>query len=175
MASKTTKAKTTAKSTAAKTGAKSSTAKASAKTAGTKTTAASNGRRRRSSTTNGRRTPARSNGRKRTISVTGGKRSTSDGVPPTANELQALVAALRAVRDGDFNVRLQERRGTVMGEIAAMFNDVVELNGHRATELERVARVVGREGRMTVRLSHGRGAGQWATSIDSVNALIDDL
>src|SRR6266542_304020 len=42
-------------------------------------------------------------------------------------------------------------------------------------ELARVAKVVGQEGRMTVRVQLGNPTGTWATSVDAVNSLIDDL
>ena len=42
-------------------------------------------------------------------------------------------------------------------------------------ELVRIARVIGREGRMTERASLPGATGGWEASIDSVNSLIDDL
>ena len=44
-----------------------------------------------------------------------------------------------------------------------------------AQELERVSRLVGKEGKMRERASIGTVTGAWATSIDSVNTLIGDL
>ncbi|HET7482939.1 MAG TPA: HAMP domain-containing protein, partial [Actinomycetota bacterium] len=82
---------------------------------------------------------------------------------------------MRAVRDGDFSARLPQRKGSNLAEIAAVFNDLVEFQQHQATEFNRVARVIGREGRMTVRLTPGRSTGQWSQSIDAINSLIDDL
>src|SRR4051812_6564422 len=42
-------------------------------------------------------------------------------------------------------------------------------------ELQRIGRVIGREGRMTERASLGPVGGAWEESIESINALIDDL
>ena len=95
----------------------------------------------------------------------------------SAHELHALLDALRSAEAGDFAVRLRTvaRRG-VMREIADAFNGVVTRNALLASEMVRVERVVGREGRMTERVSLGEGvAGGWATSVGSVNALIADL
>src|SRR2546430_2673458 len=94
---------------------------------------------------------------------------------PEGEALQQLLEALQAARDGDFTVRLSGRKGGVLGQIEAMYNDVVEMNARMAKELVRVGRVIGREGRMTERASLGATAGAWGTSIDSINALIDDL
>ena len=59
--------------------------------------------------------------------------------------------------------------------MADTFNDVVELNERMARELERLSRVVGKEGKIAQRASLGDVSGSWAASIDSVNSLIDDL
>src|SRR5438552_3670983 len=110
----------------------------------------------------------------------GEKASSDSGVPrgistPEGEALKQLLEALQAARDGDFTIRLPGRKGGVLGQIEAMYNDVVEMNARMAKELVRVGRVIGREGRMTERASLGAAAGSWGTSIDSINALIDDL
>src|SRR5919199_4253031 len=94
---------------------------------------------------------------------------------PSAQELQGLLKALKAARNGDFSVRLTAGKDGVPAEVAATFNELVETNDRMAKELVRVSRIIGREGRMTQRASLKTAGGAWATSIDSVNALIDDL
>src|SRR5207248_496789 len=69
---------------------------------------------------------------------------------------------------------LPARRGSVMGEIAAVYNQMADTNARMAKELVRVSRVIGREGRMTERMALA-APGAWGTSRDSVNSLIDDL
>ena len=61
------------------------------------------------------------------------------------------------------------------GKIADAFNDVVERNERMATELERLSRVVGKEGKISERASIGEVTGSWADAVDSVNTLIGDL
>src|SRR5204862_7274625 len=63
----------------------------------------------------------------------------------------------------------------VAGKVADAFNEVVELNGRMAQELERLGRVVGKEGKLNQRASLGDVSGFWRDSVDSVNALIGDL
>jgi methyl-accepting chemotaxis protein len=63
----------------------------------------------------------------------------------------------------------------LIGDIQRAFNQMAERNAALNRELDRVGRVVGREGRMTERASLGNVEGGWATSIESVNSLIDDL
>ncbi|MHB1988187.1 MAG: hybrid sensor histidine kinase/response regulator [Acidimicrobiales bacterium] len=107
------------------------------------------------------------------------KRTGAGGVPVNDGADQAalreLLAALVAARNGDFGVRLPGRRGSVMGEIGLAFNDLVEMNARSNKELARVARQVGRDGRMTERMSISDGRGAWAESAASVNNLISDL
>ena len=77
----------------------------------------------------------------------GGER-TARGPPPLRPiaSTSALLAALSALKKGDFSVRLPVEWTGVAGKIADTFNDVVELNERMAQELERLSRVVGKEG-----------------------------
>ncbi|WP_106969872.1 MULTISPECIES: HAMP domain-containing protein [unclassified Streptomyces] len=89
--------------------------------------------------------------------------------------LHRLLAALAAMRDGNFRRRLTVTGDDVMAEISAVFNEVADRNLHLTGELTRVRRVVGREGKLTERLETGACEGSWATAIDNSNALVDDL
>ena len=61
------------------------------------------------------------------------------------------------------------------GEFAGAFNDVAELVEASTNELERVSRVVGKEGKITQRAVLAGVSGGWAARIDVVNGLISDL
>ncbi len=89
--------------------------------------------------------------------------------------LNRLLAALVAMREGNFRKRLTVSGDGVMSEIAAVFNEVADRNLHLTGELARVRRVVGREGKLTERLETGACEGSWAAAIDNSNALVDDL
>ena len=96
--------------------------------------------------------------------------------PATQNiEITDLLKALNALKKGDFTARLPMEWTGVAGKVADTFNDVIALNERMARELERLSRVVGKEGKIAQRASLGDVSGSWAASIDSVNALIDDL
>ena len=113
----------------------------------------------------------RSNGKQ-----SGSKPASENGLAPGTEELEALLAALTAARDGDFAVRLSARGRTgVLGEIASVYDELAERNARMDAEMVRIGRVVGREGRMTERASLGDAPGGWQRSIDSINALIDGL
>jgi HAMP domain-containing protein/signal transduction histidine kinase/CheY-like chemotaxis protein len=89
--------------------------------------------------------------------------------------LEDLVAALNKAADGDFGVRLRARRTDIVGDLQRAFNSLVERNQAMTRELDRVGRIVGREGRMTERASLANLGGDWEEGIESVNQLIDDL
>src|SRR5437588_8152489 len=90
-------------------------------------------------------------------------------------ELKQLLNALTAFKRGDFSVRLPEDWTGLAGKVADSFNDVIGINQRMAKELERIARVVGKEGRIAQRASLGDVSQCWAESIGSVNTLIGDL
>ncbi len=92
-----------------------------------------------------------------------------------SQELTSLLTALTALRKGDATVRLPLHWQGVAGKVADVFNDVVELNASMADELARLSQVVGKEGKLKQRASLGETRGFWGESIESVNALIDDL
>src|ERR1700758_4263743 len=86
-----------------------------------------------------------------------------------------LLAALRALRKGDFTVRLPEDQTGLAGAIAEAFNEVVELVEESTEELERISRVVGKEGRITQRMAVPTATGGWAKRTEAVNSLITDF
>ncbi|MEO8432935.1 MAG: HAMP domain-containing protein, partial [Acidobacteriota bacterium] len=86
-----------------------------------------------------------------------------------------LLSALTRFQKGSFDVRLPEDWTGLDGKIADAFNAVVERNQRMSKELERLSRVVGKEGRIAERASLGDVSGSWAASVDSVNTLIGDL
>ncbi|MFN2385801.1 MAG: HAMP domain-containing protein, partial [Thermoanaerobaculia bacterium] len=92
-----------------------------------------------------------------------------------ALERRELFAALVRLKRGSFDVRLPVDLVGLDGKIADAFNDVVGLNQRMSLELERLGRVVGKEGRISERASLGDVSGSWAASVENVNALISDL
>src|SRR5688572_6470028 len=88
---------------------------------------------------------------------------------------KSLLSALTAFKRGDFSVRLPEDWEGLGGKIAETFNTVIATNERMAQELERIGRVVGKEGRIKQRASLGDVSGRWSESIGAVNELIGDL
>ncbi len=86
-----------------------------------------------------------------------------------------LLRVLTAFKRGDFSVRMPPDQIGVAGKIADTLNDVLEMNERMAKEFERINKSVGKEGKITHRVSLGTSSGDWANCIESVNGLIGDL
>src|SRR6266850_7078154 len=86
-----------------------------------------------------------------------------------------LLGALTALKKGDFSVRLPVDWPGLEGKIADTFNDVIGITDRLATEMERLSRVVGKEGKISQRASVGEVSGSWATKVAAINGLISDL
>jgi CheY-like chemotaxis protein/signal transduction histidine kinase/HAMP domain-containing protein len=82
---------------------------------------------------------------------------------------------MRAAQRGDLAVRLSARGSGLLRELAEAFNALAATNEALKSEMVRVERVVGREGRMAERASLDDLKGGWAISIGAINALIGDL
>ncbi|WP_413587627.1 HAMP domain-containing protein [Bdellovibrio sp. HCB274] len=89
--------------------------------------------------------------------------------------MRQLLFTVKAVRRGDFAVRMPLNQEGIIAEIGEVLNDIIELNENMADEFVRVRSTVGQEGKMNERVSMGSVKGAWSTSVDSVNLLIGDL
>src|SRR5437870_4866674 len=90
-------------------------------------------------------------------------------------ELKQLLNALIAFKHGSFSVRLPADWTGLAGKVADTFNEVIAINERMSRELERIGRVVGKEGRIGQRISLGVVSEGWADSIGCINTLIGDL
>ena len=86
-----------------------------------------------------------------------------------------ILTALKIFRGGDFSVRLPLHFDGLDGEIAEVFNEIVQLNDQVTKEFDRLSRVVGKDGRIGERAHVSRASGSWESSVRSVNELIEDM
>ena len=90
-------------------------------------------------------------------------------------EPEVLLQVLTDVKGGDFSARMPVHWTGLGGKIADQLNEIIGANEALGTELERVSRVVGKEGKLSQRVSF-KGTDQvWGDCIESVNSLIEDL
>ncbi|MFF6996413.1 HAMP domain-containing protein [Streptomyces sp. NPDC008313] len=97
------------------------------------------------------------------------------GATPGEQELRQLLAGLTAVRDGDFGTRLPDEAGGLLGDIATVFNGMVDQLSVFTSEVTRVAREVGTEGTLGGQAEVPGVSGTWADLTDSVNAMAGNL
>lgn len=90
-------------------------------------------------------------------------------------ELRQLLVGLTAVRDGDFGTRLPDEAEGLLGEIATVFNGMVDQLSLFTSEVTRVAREVGTEGTLGGQAEVPGVSGTWADLTDSVNAMAGNL
>src|SRR3954469_20324627 len=112
------------------------------------------------------------------------KTTTTNGAPPVveigpngsaSHQSHELLAALQAIRVGDFSVRMSGDRLRIESKIADTFNEIVAANQRMAQQLERVGQRVGKEGKTKQRVRFGLTTGSWGEMETSINTLIDDL
>ncbi len=96
-------------------------------------------------------------------------------VQPTDGGLQQLLAGLSAVRSGDFSTRLPTDGDPLMDEIASVFNGMNEQLALFTSEVTRVAREVGTEGRLGGQAEVPGLAGTWKDLTYSVNSMAGNL
>ena len=97
----------------------------------------------------------------------------ADSVPEV--DSAALLSALQALRRGNFSARLPLDWPGLGGRIADTFNEIVTLTQHLGSELARLNRAVGKQGKINQRATLGGLSGGWLECGAAVNALIDDL
>src|ERR1700687_1023253 len=94
---------------------------------------------------------------------------TTDTIEP-----RVMLSVLTAVKRGDFSARLPADWTGSAGKVAAALNEVIEPNQQLERVLQRLGKRVGKEDQMR-RAALGDAGGAWATTLESVNDLIDDL
>jgi signal transduction histidine kinase/CheY-like chemotaxis protein/HAMP domain-containing protein len=89
--------------------------------------------------------------------------------------LAQLLAGLTAVRGGDFSTRLAQTGDALMDEIATVFNGMADQLDIFTSEVTRVAREVGTEGKLGGQAYVPGVSGTWKDLTESVNAMADNL
>jgi len=94
---------------------------------------------------------------------------------PQPLNTKLLLKVLVAFKKGDFSVRLPGEWTGEAGKIADTLNEIIELSDKTTKEVERVSRVVGKEGKINHRAAVPAASGSWLRLVDSANLLIDDM
>ena len=94
---------------------------------------------------------------------------------PELFDLRTLLGVLAKVKSGDFTARMPLDWTGLPGKVADGLNDIIIANQAFGTELDRVSRVVGRQGELSQRLVLGGWTQGWSGSVESVNSLIEAM
>lgn len=76
----------------------------------------------------------------------------------TNGQLQELLRAMRAVRNGDLTIRLDKKKADIFGEMADVYKDMVDTLNLFAGE---VAREIGTDGKLGGQAKVPGAAGTW--------------
>jgi len=87
---------------------------------------------------------------------------------------KVTLQVLAAVRRGDFSVRMPADWSGSAGKVAAALNSIIESNERLEREIRRLSRHIGQEGQVQ-HASIGQAGGAWASTLDAVNDLVEDL
>jgi signal transduction histidine kinase/HAMP domain-containing protein/ActR/RegA family two-component response regulator len=88
---------------------------------------------------------------------------------------ELLLQVLNDVRSGDLTARMPVSWTGVPGKIADELNEIIAASEQLGTELGRVGRVVGKEGKLSQRVSLKGNNQVFGACVESVNGLIEDL
>lgn len=86
-----------------------------------------------------------------------------------------ILKALQALRDGNFAVRMPVGPGGSAGEMARVFNEIVETTAAVTAEVARIRAQVGTEGRYSERMRLPAATGPWTSCVEAINSLIEEL
>ncbi|HEY0831514.1 MAG TPA: HAMP domain-containing protein, partial [Candidatus Dormibacteraeota bacterium] len=92
----------------------------------------------------------------------------------TEIDYSETLRVLADVRRGDFSARMPTDWSGSAGKVAAALNTIIESNQRLEREIRRLSRDVGKE-RQSKRGPFGHASGAWASTLDAVNDLVEDL
>jgi HAMP domain-containing protein/signal transduction histidine kinase/CheY-like chemotaxis protein len=89
-------------------------------------------------------------------------------------DAKVTLQVLAAVQRGDFSVRMPADWSGSAGKIAAALNSIIDSNERLEREIRRLNRHVGKEGQVK-HAAIAPAGGAWASTLDAVNDLVEDL
>ena len=101
--------------------------------------------------------------------------ATPQQTPSGELNLKQLLTVLDAYRKGDFSTRMPNDLVGLPGKVADTLNDIIDRGVETTIEFERVAQLVGKQGKLDERIKLPGMKGSWAKLVDSSNAIANDL
>src|SRR6185437_16863890 len=108
-------------------------------------------------------------------SLTGGIMVSPRQTSPDDLDMKQLLTVLTAYRKGNFTVRMPIDLTGLPGKVADTLNEIIDMAQETTAEFERVAQLVGKQGKVGERIELPAMKGSWARLVESSNALANDL
>jgi HAMP domain-containing protein/CheY-like chemotaxis protein/signal transduction histidine kinase len=86
-----------------------------------------------------------------------------------------FLKILLNVKNGNFSKRFPTDQNGVKRSICDTLNEIIDLNERMVFEFQKVGKSIGKQGKLTNRVTLDGARGSWSTCVDSVNTLISDL
>ncbi|KAA5536320.1 response regulator [Taibaiella lutea] len=102
--------------------------------------------------------------------------------PPVANEyptesldLKELLKVLSMVKNGKLSVRMPVTQAGINGKICEVLNDIIDMSERFVAQISSAEKTIGQKGNLSKRIELIDARGEWASGINSLNNLIEDL
>ena len=86
-----------------------------------------------------------------------------------------FLRILQNVKNGNFSKRFPTDQTGIKRSICDTLNEIIDLNERMVFEFQKVGKSIGKQGKLTNRVTLDGARGSWSTCVDSVNTLISDL
>jgi HAMP domain-containing protein/signal transduction histidine kinase/CheY-like chemotaxis protein len=105
------------------------------------------------------------------------KTPSSNGIalPSDGTSAQELLRVLTEVKNGNFKVRMRIDAVGLDGKVYDTLNEIIALNEKMMLEFTRAGNTIGKQGKLTQRITIPSAHGSWSDGVNSLNVLISDL
>jgi HAMP domain-containing protein/signal transduction histidine kinase/DNA-binding response OmpR family regulator len=90
-------------------------------------------------------------------------------------DVKELLNVLSLVKNGKLNVRMPVTQAGINGRICEVLNDIIEMNERLVAEISSAEITIGKKGNLSKRIELPDAKGEWASGVNSLNNLIEDL
>ncbi|NUY80452.1 HAMP domain-containing protein [Flavobacterium sp. MAH-1] len=86
-----------------------------------------------------------------------------------------FLKILQKVKNGNFSQRFPTDQDGITRSIYDTLNEIIDLNERMVFEFQKVGKSIGKQGKLTNRVTLDGARGSWSSCVESVNTLISDL
>jgi HAMP domain-containing protein/signal transduction histidine kinase/CheY-like chemotaxis protein len=86
-----------------------------------------------------------------------------------------FLKILLKIKNGNFSQRFPTDQNGIKRSICDTLNEIIDLNERMAFEFQKVGKSIGKQGKLTNRVTLDGARGSWSSCVESVNTLISDL